>query len=96
MIIILTVTVAIIEQRQARLQTDMVDDANFVARTALKRAGLPFFDLAESLNGAERCALSSDGLHVKQYTDRSRVISLFNRLCDDRMNWRGGAVGLFV
>lgn len=73
------------------LQVDMVEEANKYLNERLMNDQIPYWDAAEVLKTSNRCSISSDGLHVKQWVDVMRAKILFNHLCDENMNWRGSS-----
>jgi hypothetical protein len=67
----------------------MVEESNWYVHKKLHEQGIPYFDAAAPLRSPQRCEVSSNGLHVKQWVEIVRAKILLNHLCDENNNWVG-------
>jgi hypothetical protein len=71
------------------VQTQMVEEGNFITHAKLRELKLPYWDAAAPLRSPQRCDVSSDGVHVKMWVDLVRAQMMLNHLCDEDNNWVG-------
>jgi len=69
----------------AEKQPKIMEMANNIANRLFRQK--PYLDIAHLVK-FQLCALSADGLHMKQWTDISRAKLILNEICDENWNFQ--------
>jgi len=69
--------------RKWRYQAELIHAANRATVEAAERAGVPLLDWSALwVNESQKCAATTDGVHMRQWVDHHRAAILLSYLCD--------------